>query len=83
MISNWTFDATGRDVSIHATVKKTGGSCSVLWLVTNRKGGIVDNGATTRLSPEGALIHLRAVAGTFGIEGADAVDLRAVDPIAG
>ncbi len=81
MISNWTFDAAGRDNTIHATVKKlTVGSCSMLWIVTNRTGGMVDSGATSRVSPEGALIHLRAVASAFGIEGAEVVDLRAVDP---
>ena len=80
MISNWTFDAIGRDVTIHATVRKIRGSCSVLWIVTNRNGGMVDNGATSRISPGAALIYLRALAGTFGIEGADTVDLRAVDP---
>ena len=80
MISNWTFDATGRDVTIHATVKKIGGICSVLWIVTNRTGGMVDNGATSRISLDAALIHLRALAGTFGIDGANAIELRAVDP---
>ena len=36
MISNWTFDATGRNVAIHATVKKTGGSCysALVWSPT-------------------------------------------------
>ena len=52
----------------------------MLWMVTNRTGGMVDNGATSRVSLEAALIHLRALAGTFGIEGANAIDLRAVDP---
>jgi hypothetical protein len=80
VISNWTFDASGRELTIHATVKKVGGSCSILWIVTNRTGGMVDSGATSRLSPEGALIHLRTLARTFGIEGADVADLRAVDP---
>jgi hypothetical protein len=80
MVSNWTFDASGRELTIHATVKKTGGSCSILWLVTNRLGEMVHSGATSRLSPEGALLHLRTLAGTFGIAGADVADLRAVDP---
>ena len=80
MISNWTFDAGGRELTIHATVKKVGGSCSIRWIVTNRIGGMVDSGATSRLSPEGALIHLRALAGTLGIEGADVANLRAVGP---
>jgi len=80
MISNWTFDTSGRELTIHATVKKTGGICSILWLVTNRLGEMVHTGATSRLSPEGALIHLRTLASTFGIEGADIADLRAMDP---
>jgi hypothetical protein len=79
LTSNWTFDATGHGVSIHGTVTTIRGSCRVRWWVTNEMSGVVDDGTTSRVSPEGALIHLRAVAQTFGIEGANAVDLRAVD----
>lgn len=79
MTSNWTFDATRHDVSIHGTVQTIRGSCRVCWSVTNGTSGAVDDGATSRISPEGALIHVRAVAETFGIEGAKAVDLRAFE----
>lgn len=80
MITNWTFDAKGRERNIHASVRKTGVKCSMLWLVKNRMGGMVDSGAASQRSPDDALAYLRALAVNLGIEGAAGADLRAVDP---
>ena len=80
MISNWTFDVSGQELVLHATVKKTADISSILWIVKNRIGGVVDSGAASQRSPDDALAYLRALAANLGIEGASGADLRAVDP---
>ena len=61
MISNWTFDADGRDLIIHATVTQTADTYSIIWIVENRIGHLVDSGASTQRSPDDALACLRAL----------------------
>jgi hypothetical protein len=80
LITSWTFDAFGDSANIHATVRKVPTGYSLLWVICNHAGEMLDSGASRRSSPEEAIIHLRAMAVSFGIEDADTVGLRAFDP---